>query len=75
MSNLSELGSTNDMERRQKLARVDSHANQFNIQTARCIIYEKGYAVTSDAVEALLKNESLVPTAVWDQHTFLLVQP
>ena len=62
--NISELGSTSDMERRRTLARVDSHAKRFDIQTARRIIYEKGYAVTSEAVEALLKDESLVPTAV-----------
>jgi hypothetical protein len=32
--------------------------------TAREIIYEKDYAVDSQAVENLLKEESLVPTIV-----------
>ena len=53
-----------DTKRRQTLARKDTHWIGDTIARARSFIYEKGYGVTSKAVEDLLKPESLVPTEV-----------
>jgi len=46
------------------MARIDNNARQGKITAARRLIYDKGYIVTSAAIEGLLKDESLVPTAV-----------
>jgi hypothetical protein len=63
-SRIRNLGMTLDMRQRLSLARVDNDARKRKIQTARQIIHEKNYAVNSEAVENLLKDESLVPTSV-----------
>lgn len=56
------------MKQRLSLARVDNEDRKRKVQTARRIIYEKNYAVNSEAVEKLLKEESLVPTSVSTQN-------
>lgn len=51
-----------------------------SVDTARDIIYNRHYAVDSEAVERLLRNESLTPTKVrygcirlsFDAHTIFL---
>jgi len=53
-----------DMAQRTTMARIDNNARQGKITAARRLIYDKGYIVTSAAIEGLLKDESLVPTAV-----------
>lgn len=53
-----------DMKQRKSRARVDDAHRQRRVAAARRIIYEKNYAVKSEAVENLLKEESLVPVAV-----------
>jgi hypothetical protein len=53
-----------DMKQRKSRARVDDADRSRRVTTARRIIYEKNYAVTSEAVENLLKEKSLVPTSV-----------
>ena len=53
-----------DMKQRISCARIDSDTSRYKIQQARRAIYEKNYAVNSEAVENLLKAESLVPTSV-----------
>jgi hypothetical protein len=53
-----------DMQQRETLSRVDDEAKRSKVAAARRIIYEANYAVDSDAVEALLKEQSLVPTTV-----------
>ena len=53
-----------DAKQRLSLARVDDERRQRKITTARSIIYEKKYALDSEAVEKILKEESLVPTLV-----------
>lgn len=58
------LGTATDMKQRQTLARVDNEDRRNKVQTARSIIYERGYAVKNDASEAILKDESLVATKV-----------
>jgi len=52
------------MEARQALARKDNIERRAKVEQARALIYEQGYAVNSIHVEALLKEESLVPTVV-----------
>ncbi|KAI0055695.1 hypothetical protein BV25DRAFT_1815207 [Artomyces pyxidatus] len=59
---IDKLGSPQDMQERQTLARVDDARRRSQISSARKIIYEKDYAVNSAAVERILKEESLVPT-------------
>lgn len=58
------LGMKLDMKQRQTLARVGDESTRRLIQRARDIIYKKNYAVDTDAVEAILKGQSLVPTLV-----------
>ena len=53
-----------DMKQRKMLARVDDEARKRKVDIAREIIYQKNYAVNSKAVEAFLKEQSLVPTSV-----------
>jgi hypothetical protein len=53
-----------DMKQRKHLAQIDDARRQQKIVTARSIIYEKRYAVDAEAVEKILKEESLVPTSV-----------
>jgi hypothetical protein len=59
--NIGDLGSAKDRKARQEL-RVNDNATRFNVETARRIIYQDGYVVNSDAVNALLKEDSLTPT-------------
>jgi hypothetical protein len=58
------MGMVRDMRQRVTLARVDDDANRHRVETARDIIYKKNYAVDSTAVEAILKEELLVPSSV-----------
>lgn len=58
------LGMTRDRQQRKTLRRVDSVDRRAKVATARSLIYENNYAVDSAGVERLLKEESLVPTAV-----------
>jgi hypothetical protein len=53
-----------DMKQRRTLARVDDENRRSKVDLARDIIYNRNFAVNSKHVEALLKEESLVPTAV-----------
>ena len=53
-----------NMKQRKSRARVDDAHRQCIVAAARRIIYEKNYAVNSEAVENLLKEESLVPISV-----------
>ena len=64
MSRLQNLGMKLDMKQRASLARIDDDARQRKVQIARRIIYEQNYAVNSEGVEKVLKEESLVPTLV-----------
>jgi hypothetical protein len=58
------MGMALDMKQRNTLARVDNDARRSKVDTARNIIYNKNYAVDTDAVEELLQPQSLVPTVV-----------
>jgi hypothetical protein len=65
------MGTKRDMKRRKTLARIDDDRRRRNVATARSIIYEKHYAVDSQAVENILKEQSLVPTTVSTENLFL----
>jgi hypothetical protein len=58
------MGMHRDMTQRETLARVDDLSRRNRVASAREIIYEKKYAVDSNAVENILQVDSLVPTAV-----------
>jgi hypothetical protein len=58
------LGMVLDMKQRSRLARVDDQSTRKKIELARSIIYEKNFAIDTNAVEELLKDESLTPTLV-----------
>lgn len=46
------------------LAHTDTTERQTKVTEAHKLIYDKNYAVDTAQVEAILKSESLVPTAV-----------
>jgi hypothetical protein len=58
------MGRPLDIKQRQTLARVDDNSRKRKIDIARELIYQKKYVVNSKAVEAFLKDQSLVPTIV-----------
>jgi hypothetical protein len=58
------MGKPRDMMQRKTLARVDNMTRRNRVASARECIYERNYAVDSAAVQNLLKEDSLVPTAV-----------
>ena len=58
------VGTISDRNKRTTMARVDDAGYRYSIDTARDIIYNRGFAVDCDAVQELLGKESLVPTKV-----------
>lgn len=58
------MGTSADKKMRKTLLRQDNPEIRATIKTARSKIYEKGYAVTSEVVEQILKEKSLVPADV-----------
>ena len=58
------MGMRRDMAQRISLARVDDLERRSCIKAAREIIFMKDYKTDSKAVEDLLRQDSLVPTAV-----------
>lgn len=65
------MGMIQDMRHWQSLARIDDEMLREKIQAARNLVYQKNYAVDNERVEALLKEHSLVPTAVKFQAPFI----
>jgi hypothetical protein len=65
MDRVGDMGKRRDIRQRKTLARVDDADNRHRVATARDLIYEKNYAVDSEAVKRLLGRDSLVPTAVY----------
>jgi hypothetical protein len=64
MARFRNLGMKLDTKQRMSHARVDNDRQKQKIASARNIIYEKGYAVDSQTVDDILKDESWVPTFV-----------
>lgn len=58
------LGMVQDMKQRKTLAHFDDENRRCEVGIAWEIIYKKNYAINSPAVEAILKEQSLVPTLV-----------
>jgi hypothetical protein len=58
------MGMRCDMAQCMSLARVDNLEWRRRIKVAQEIIYLKNYGTNSKAVEDLLRQDSLVPTAV-----------
>ncbi|KIJ54888.1 hypothetical protein M422DRAFT_152963, partial [Sphaerobolus stellatus SS14] len=58
------MGIDRDMARRQNPAHIrqDDHSRQYDVNSARSLIYEKGVPVNGKGVESILKKRSLVPT-------------
>jgi hypothetical protein len=57
------MGMYRDMAQCMSLARVDNLERRRRIKVAQEIIYLKNYGTDSKAVEDLLRQDSLVPTA------------
>ena len=64
MADVPNMGTRQDMIQRQLLVRTDDNNLQNKILDAWALIYERNYAVDSLKVQALLKDESLIPTMV-----------
>ncbi|KAF7969066.1 hypothetical protein HWV62_28417 [Athelia sp. TMB] len=63
LSEVNQLGTPEDIERRAQLARVDDDAYRRTIKDARNLIFNHRHAVDSREVEDLLKAQSWTPTA------------
>jgi hypothetical protein len=64
MERFQNLGRKLDLKQRISLARIDNNCRKQKITSARDIIYEKRYAVNSESVDNILKDESWAPNAV-----------
>ncbi|TDL14712.1 hypothetical protein BD410DRAFT_696303, partial [Rickenella mellea] len=62
LKEVGQVGTPKDMELRQTRKRCDTHASRFDVKRAREIVYNLKYTVNGDAVDKILKPESLVPT-------------
>ena len=60
---ISALGTKVDAQRRAKLRACD-YGYQYDIKTAREIIYKMGYVVNSKAVDNVIGSKSFTPTRV-----------
>jgi len=58
------IGREDDRKRREELRRCDNIERRKKVDEAREWLYDKGYAITGDKVDGLLKDESMVPTKV-----------
>jgi hypothetical protein len=63
---LHNLATKRDMLQRQVLAREDTRQRREKVAAARQLIYDQQYVVNTPQVEILLKDQSLVPTEVWN---------
>ena len=57
------MGTKEDLLRRKKI-RTDDQCRRDKVQECLDIIYKRGYAVDTAAIEDLLRKHSWVPTAV-----------
>jgi len=64
MIHVPEMGTPDDMRRRQLLAHTDDNSRRNKVLHAREFIYERNYVVNTPQVENLLRDQSLVPTTV-----------
>lgn len=64
MARVHALGTKLDAQRRKNLLRHDDEDRRRKVSRSRTLIFKDGRNVTSEAVEDLLKDESLTPTKV-----------
>jgi hypothetical protein len=64
MDRVQNMGLPRDMTQRISLARTDNIPRRSRVEAARKAIYVQNFAINSVVVENLLKEDSLVPTAV-----------
>lgn len=64
LARVQNMGTKRDMQQRQELRRTDNDKRKEKVTKARAKIYEKNMAVNNDGVDAILVDESLVPTIV-----------
>lgn len=64
MDRVPNMGTRRDLSQRVSLARVDDVRRRSRLEAARKAIYEHNNTVDGAAIERLLKDDSLVPTAV-----------
>ena len=64
MDHVANMGMPLDMAQRRFLARIDDTTRRSRVVDAREAIYSNNFAVDGVAVESLLKENILVPTAV-----------
>lgn len=72
-ASISGMGTPDDITQRVSGARQDVAANDELVDQARKIIYDEGYVVTSDRVEVLLGEHSMVPTRVCTRHRIFII--
>jgi hypothetical protein len=58
------IGTEEDKTIREEKRRTDGLVRQGRVNEARSNLYKKGYALTGDHVDKLLRHGSLVPTKV-----------
>lgn len=58
------MGMVLDMKQRKSHAHLDDKSLWCKIEAAHRIIYDKNYAVNTQAVNAMLQEQSLTPTLV-----------
>ena len=68
-----ELGSKADLRRRDKLERIDDNPRQFDVESARKLIYTQGVRINSKRIAAILDPKSLVPTRVSIFLSYILI--
>jgi hypothetical protein len=59
------MGREDDRKRRKELRRRDDAERREKVDEARTNLYDKGYAISGDYVDGLLKGHSMVPTKVF----------
>jgi hypothetical protein len=64
MKQVPDMGTKFDARRREKLIRKDDEDRHYKVGLARRFIYEQGRNINSEAVEKVLKPQSLTPTRV-----------
>ncbi|KIK14486.1 hypothetical protein PISMIDRAFT_17259 [Pisolithus microcarpus 441] len=63
MTEVPDMGTQQDILQQRRLTRLDNSTRQKKVADARHLMYEANYAINTLQVEALLRDESLVPTS------------
>lgn len=71
MTQVADLGTKNDMDRRTRNARKDTERRQEDVENTRHFMFSRGDGPTAKSVEDVLSKDSRVPTRVCSQTTLL----